>query len=373
MAFDLHAVEPGDLIRAEFFNAIVTALEKLDDRVTVLEGETPPETGELSIDGVTPRTVRMGESLTVSGRHFGWSTGATLVFLGERLITTFTRGSETELVFTVPDIAGVPATGLPVQLAVSNATDTETTTINLLPRSQAPEGDIAVTYVGTTPATPAANALFTIEYEIASHASAVELTLTPVISTGWAPVRLLSGPTRQPVPGNRLALDRLENVNVYVEVSVPAGAAVGTPFSVELRGVAGGVLVTPSSRSFNVGTAAPQEDESIDISAPDGNALSVARGETHLYEVSCTFEDVGVYIVTTRFTPAAGGWTVDMSDVPAELPITDTTGTGGTEEFTIGITAPTALPAAQPVTLLLDVRETGRSLSRTHPVTLTAT
>jgi hypothetical protein len=372
MATELHEVQPGGLIRAEFFNEMLRAVEDLRTRVAALEGEEPTTTPtEVVIESVTPRTVRMGEPLTITGRNFGWTTGATVVFLGERLITAFTSGSNTQLVFTVPDMPDFPASGLPLQLAVSNATDTDTDTVNVLPRAVAPSGDVAIAYVGTNPTTPTAG-LFTIEYAVTSHVSmTVEVVLTPVVSTGWSPVRVLAGSPATPLPSNRLTLPRLETRTVFVEITIPGGATTGTPFEVELRGASAGVVVATASRDFQIGSGAPQEDETIDLSAPDGTELAVAPGGDHTFEVLCVFSETGDYHLTTSFEPSAGGWSIDTSDVQDPIPITDTSGTGGTVPVTLVVSAPTSPPATQPVTLVIEVQKEGRTTSRTLPVELT--
>lgn len=374
MASELHEVQPGDLVRSDYFNAIVAALEDLRTRVATLEGASPsPPADELVIGSVSPRTVRMGEQLTVDGQNFGWSTGATVVFLGERLITAFTSGSNTRLVFTVPDLPGFPATGQPLQLAISNATDTDTDTVNVLPRVVEPEGDVAIAYVGTDPETPAAGLLL-IEYELTSHVSTdVEVTLTPVISTGWSPVRILAGSPAAPLASNRLPLARLESRSVFVEVTVPSTVGAGTPFTVELRGAAAGVTVATDTRPFAIGEAAPQEDETIDLSAPDGTELSVARNDTHFFELQCQFAETGNYDLSADFDPAASGWLLDVSDVPSPIEITDTSGTGGIVPVTLGLTAPGTFPTSQPITLVIEVRKQGRTTARTLPIELTVT
>jgi hypothetical protein len=375
MATELHDVQPGDLIKAEYFNAIVAALADLDARVAELEGQVPSSgSNEVVIESVSPRTVRMGEALTVTGRNFGWTTGATVVFLGEHLITAFTSGSNTELVFTIPDLPAFPATGLPVQLAVSSAIDTDTDTINVLPRAVSPAGDVSISYVGTDPATPTAGELLLIEYELLSHASAtVEVGLTPVISTGWSPVRILSGAPPQPLPLNQISLSRLERKTVFVEVTIPSSATTGVLFNVELRGAAAGIVVATASRDFAVGTAAPQEDETIELSAPDGTEISVGAGETHLFEIACTFSETGSYLLTTELDPSDAAWTIDTSDVPTPIEIVDTSGVGGIVSVTLGVTRQVGGITPQPTTLVIEVRKIGRITSRTLLVELTAT
>jgi hypothetical protein len=297
-----------------------------------------------------------------------------VVFLGEHLITAFTSGSNTQLVFTIPDLPSFPPSGLPLDLAISNATDTDTETINVLPRILEPEGDVSIAYVGTDPGTPAAGDTLLIEYEITSHASMdAEITLTPVVSTGWTPVRILSGSPVEPIPSNRLSLARLESETVFVEITIPSGVAAGTEFNVELRGSSPGLGVATATRDFTIGTPAPQEDESIDLSIPDGTEISVARNDTTFLEIVCTFSETGDYDLTTDFDPGASGWSVDDSDVPTPIHVTDTSGTGGIVPVTLGVTAPGTIPASQPITLIVEVRKQGRPTARTLAIELTAT
>jgi hypothetical protein len=369
MELQLREVQPGDLIRAEIWNEILKAIADHEARIEKLEGQKPPETDAVVIDKISKRTIRVGEQLTVTGRNFGWTTGATVVYVGDNLITAFVSGSNTELVFTIPEIGDLPSTGAPFDLAISNATTTDTETINVLPRATPTEGDVSISYVGTDPPKPTERRKFKVEFEVTSHASdPVEVVLMPTLSTGW-PLRLLAGSPLEPLRENRLPLKRLETKSVFVDFTI-AGKE-GTQFTVELGGIAGDVPVSSDARDFTVGKAAEQEDETITLSAPDGTEIGVPKGGNHALEVKCDFEEAGKYELTTEFDPDDGGWTVDTSDVPSPIVI-EMLGSK-TVEVTLGLTAPGAIPAEQPTTLIVRVRKDGSRTSRTLPVELTVT
>jgi hypothetical protein len=129
----LQNVQPGELIKADFVNALIGALQALDSRVTSLEsgtaGNRPPILMERSPSG----NVEVNSPLTLIGRNFIVPSEGNTVVLGGVPINQFNGGSdEQNLIFTVPNVFG----GLPrsVGVKVTNRYgDSNELTVGLLP------------------------------------------------------------------------------------------------------------------------------------------------------------------------------------------------------------------------------------------------
>jgi hypothetical protein len=135
--------------------------------------------------------------------------------------------------------------------------------------------------------------------------------------------------------------------------------------------------MSPESRGFTVGTAAPQEDETIELSVSGGTSISVARSDTEFVPITCDFSETGDYDLTTTFEPGPSGWILDATAVPDPISITAISGVPRpgfeTEVISLGLTAPGTIPPSQPVTLVVEVRKQGRTIARTVELELTAT
>jgi hypothetical protein len=361
-------VHPGELIRVEVINDLL-------DRVTALEAaqlSTPPPSGDVVISSV-PATVRVGDPMTISGANFGHSTGATVVTLDGRSITAFASASDTQLVFIVPDISTsgspLPASGRTVVVNVSNATSTRSATTVVLPRVVVLEGDIELTFLGTTPATPVAGSFF-VEYRLTSRATLdVDVTLTPQLDTGWAPLNVRLTQTAAPLSPATITLSPGDTPTFFVEVTVPGTAATGTPFSLDVAGTGGGLLTNAPQQVFNVGSAAPQEASYIDLSVPTGASVSVAANDSTTVNIDCEFTQTGDFDLTATFPDGPSGWALDLSDVPTPIHVTTIPASGkAAVPIDIGITAPGS--ASGPVQLVIYVQEQGQTIGRHLPLTL---
>jgi hypothetical protein len=105
-------VAPGDLITAELFNQILSDLNDLSIRLSVLEGAAGAPIVDL-LD--PPKAVAVNTILKVTGRNFNPEPRFNVVSIGNIEITQFRDDSTpTDLIFMVPDMF----VGLPSDLAV---------------------------------------------------------------------------------------------------------------------------------------------------------------------------------------------------------------------------------------------------------------
>jgi len=131
----LQNVQPGELIKADFVNALIDALQALDSRVTSLEsgeaGNRPPILMERSPGG----NVEVNTPLTLIGRNFIVPIEENTVVLGGVPINQFNNGSdEQNLIFTVPNVFGGLPRSVPVKVT-NRYGDSNELTVGLLPHA----------------------------------------------------------------------------------------------------------------------------------------------------------------------------------------------------------------------------------------------
>lgn len=363
-------VNPGDLIRADVINDLLDRVAKLE----ATEAATTTPSGDVVISHV-PATVRVGDPLTIAGANFGHTTGATVLTLDGRLITAFVSASDTQLVFIVPDLSisgsPLPATGRTVVVSVSNATSTKTATTVVLPPVVTLEGDIELTFLGTTPGTPASGSFF-VQYRLTSRATLdVDVTLTPQLGTGWMPLNVRLTQTAAPLSPAKITLHPGDTPTFYVEVTVPGGLATGTAFTLDVSATGGGLTTNAGPQIFSVGNTAPQEAAYIDLSVPTGTSISLNPNGSTTVNIDCEFAQTGDFDLTATFPDGTSGWEIDTSDVPAPIHVTTIPASGkAAVPIDIGLTAPSA--ATGPVRLVIYVQEQGQTIGRHLQLNLTA-
>src|SRR5262245_560238 len=105
-------VNRGDLITAELFDQLIAALNSLDARVAVLEGQGPGGPNQVIIRSLEPPSgsVRIGQDLTIRGNNFGHSAGRLKVFIDDLPIDNFNRPGTNDqtIIITIPTDLGSP-------------------------------------------------------------------------------------------------------------------------------------------------------------------------------------------------------------------------------------------------------------------------
>jgi hypothetical protein len=367
-------VRPGDLIRAETFNAILLRLAELVDRVDRIEEQLGSGDGP-RIVRITPDQPHVGDEMRIIGSNFDFTIGAFGVSFDGVSVSTFKPGSaENVLIFDVPNIP-VPEGGRAVTLRVVNRTTSTTRTIFVLPRVGPPQPDqIDLLPLGAVGAdTPVAGQPFTLAFRLSSRSGrAVLLTLSATVpELGVVPefrddAGLLPSPAVRVPAGGTVAFS--------LRLTVPAGAAAGTSFTVLVRADGPGLTVDSGILSFAVGAAAPASDPDIDAPTPDGvsapaqlngSSVTLPRGKNTELTVVTGFRRAGDYTFTV--SDATNGWriatdlgsdtggpiTVTPADIDNSLNRTKLVPTS------IFLTAPPA-PTTTAVPLTLSVTEVGR-------------
>lgn len=236
-------VNPGDLILADFFNSVVTALNDHETRIANLEGIAPGS--KVVINAVLPSaTFHPGDQITVVGKNFGVP-ALNSVTIASAVITTFTTDSnDTSLTFTVPLMTGI-TTQLNTMLIVSNPSGSAQYPVVLLPGQPAlPQGliQVAETQASQTTNVLTGQDLF-LTYVVTGSTSQLETyNVTATVDAGWSAVLVDS--SHNPISPPQISIPQgtpPQGVNFpfLIKVSVPSGLA---------NGVIGNVNVSVTSQ-----------------------------------------------------------------------------------------------------------------------------
>lgn len=328
MSNGLQKVEPGDLITAEGFNQLLSALESLEGRIVALEGGTSSD--QLTIIRLSPNLsyYRVGDSISVIGSNFEFTQGNARAFVGTSQVQSFgSASSDTQLNFIIPPVPGVQESGTPVNLRVTNSTQEATYPMVLRPPTQVLFGEVDVDYLAVNPTTIQENQQATFQYRITSRASAdADFLIDPIIDVAanqsiWQSRLVVLDDTFNTIPSRLINLAQLQNKLFYVRITqIPSGTD-GTNFTLTVNASSGGVTGTSGAGSFQVGQQAPPQDNSITINPQAvvsgsgtlvGDTLTVSSGQSARLRFRVTFSQVGDYHLDHPITLVSGSsWTVD--------------------------------------------------------------
>lgn len=329
MSIEIPHVQPGALIKASFVNELIDAIEQLDARLEKVEkGPGPPDTGGVVVDSVTPPTAREGDPVTIKGKNFGASKGASMVtFDGEppALITAWT---DEEIVCIVPDL-GVSEGGESVFVKVDNFLTDDGRSITVLPRVVLPVGSLAVTDEDVSPDPITAGTDNDFKFTLRSDASLpLKATITPkVIGQTWTAVVL--NDSKQPITDRQIPIVPDASKTFFVRVSIPSGTN-QAPFKLETTatGPTGVRAGTTTPLDYVVGqfgdpdktfTMVPSTSSPSD--ALSGSSIKAsASGITEIHFTG-EFTVAGKYEVTLQPVPSLSGW-----DAVIESPQKDSEG-----------------------------------------------
>jgi len=319
---DYPRVQPGDLIRADYFNDFVDALGALEARVATLEqgAAAAVGAGQVIITSLSPASPRVGEEMTIEGRNFGFSVGAANVRFDSTRVTSFKSGSNnSRLVFDVPAIPGIDDESRPVRLTVENQTTSTSRMITVQPREETLQGNFDIQFDSASAIAPGNPATF--RFSIESRANLpLTLTVTPTITLAGvdsSDLDVLRG-DETPLPDSRLSLPALQERDVVIRLpEVPAGSD-GDDFTLSVSAEGQGLAKSSGPQPFTVGEAPENPDEGIELgigsvnpaSAFDGatSTLTLSEDETAELAVLVDFERAGDFEVAVT---APDGWTLD--------------------------------------------------------------
>lgn len=330
MIISIPPIQPGDLIRADLMNQILTTLALLDGRLTALEVVGPPSS--VLITNVIPNgPVRIGEQIEVVGRNFAFTTGGLRLFLdGIRILDVLNGTSDERLIFGVPIIPNVTDAGKAVLLSVSNQTTTENRTVIVLPQKIALGGNADVTFQSVSPATIVPNVPATFRYKVKSRANQeATFTLQATISgvpniADWQNVLSVLNDDGSTNSSRTITLapeaEKFFNIRLSAVPPNPPNAT----FTFAVSTQASGVTATPDSRNFTVGQASEPQDATIDLNffsavppaAFSGSTIRLAAGGIMKVVLIAQFHNAQTLnYALTQGIVSGSGWTVERNTV----------------------------------------------------------
>jgi hypothetical protein len=371
MALDIKNVQAGELITSSLVNELIVELEKLDVRVTVLEA-TGVTSGQVEINAVYPDPVRATDDLTIVGKNFGVSIGATRVRFNGVPPKNFRLGSnDNVLICDVPELTGIDPAGTLVELTVANAVSAATRSITVTPlqKQQVGDADIVFTDVTPDPTIPGQPA----DFAFTLHSDALlpaDIILTPSVtsaagtSLGWT-TSILDA-IKNPIADRKVAINKGETKAFFVHVAIPSGTN-DVNYILRVDGAGGGLTGSSGAQALQVGHEAKP-----DPAIPDLSPIGVTNGSLNGSTVTATggeWADIDVEVhmnvapatYNVSFAVASGttGWTTDMVSPPESAPKIDVAPTDLTQ---------TGPPPYHRDTITVSVRATSNTSPRGQAV-----
>jgi IPT/TIG domain len=321
MAIEIEHVQRGELITADLINQLIDDIENLDARVTTLE-QAGTTSGVVEIDALYPTTPRVEDDVTIIGKNFGYSVGATRIYFNGLSPSTLRQGSsDTVLVCPVPDIPGLAESGSAVQLTVANARSSATESITVLPLQQEQVGDASIDFSGVSPdpTVPNQNADFAftlhsdalLPAKMKLKASLKDIEGAPL---GWNTALLDAA--FNPLENDQIQINPTDTKPFYVRVGIPSGQN-NTPFTLQADGAGGGLTASSGPQSLVVGQTASPDDAIPDLSPTSvsngtlsGSTVSVTPGSLAELDLEVHFTVASTYNVSVSTT--GGGWQAQL-------------------------------------------------------------
>jgi hypothetical protein len=330
MALDITNVQAGELITASLFNELIGELEKLDVRVTALEA-TGVRPAAVEITDVYPKPARVGDDVTILGKNFGVSTGATRIRFNGVSPTVFRVGSnDTAIICDVPELAGLAEEGSQVELTVSNAQTTAERSVTVLPVKREQLGDAGILFIGVTPNPVVPGQIADFEFSLNSDASLpATMTITPTISVGGADAGWTTSvldATKNTLGDRRVTINPGDTKPFFVRVLIPANVN-GTELVVRADGAGGGLIASSGSQTLTVGQEVEQDPTIIDLTPTrvtngtlSGSTVSVKHNVVGEIFVEAHVTAAETYNVSFAPTASTTGWSTALFTPPANDP-----------------------------------------------------
>jgi hypothetical protein len=292
--------------------------------------------------------VHVGDPLRIRGDNLEGRIGGQQVLVdGVPVPAAAFLGAQTddELLFTVPEVPGLPAEGKPALLIVSNRGASAIRPIRVRPRPGRPEGAVDVEFVvAHSTFRMGAPALFRFSVRNRTDRAGT-IKLAAVLSEPTWPVRVLAS-AQSATPIDRIGLAVGEERSVFVHIPViPTGSPPPESlFTVRLDADFVTLTATSGPQEFKLNTAggaAPDPGVAV-LSLAGSNPAGALQGTllsvSPYYPVQAVFNllvsQPGEYTATARFVDAAGntvalpGWMVNIigqnGDEPGERTYTVT-------------------------------------------------
>lgn len=357
-------VLPGELIKLASWNDVLHTLNSFDDRLTALEA-LGVSGGGVTITGIFPSTVHIGDTVTILGRNFGVPSSNSINIDGTSVAQILAGSNDSQLIVTIPNLQGIPQAGKFVTLAVANPKGSASLTFLLLQgQSVIPTGTLQVNLspkpVSPADAVIAAGKPYTFTFTVTAITSMDETyTVVPAVQPGWTAVLVDGGGNVISPAEVRIAKGDPPNgtsQDILIRVSSPVGAANGTASSLTVTVTAKhnstvtNVGSTPTPITVNSPPPGGQDQVVVSFdsvfSPGSGNAAAVKIPPTNAQvrvDFKANIKDTGsavtYNIAAPQIQPASALWTVQLKS-PAQITHT------GSQLFSVALSAQPTAPAA---------------------------
>jgi hypothetical protein len=306
----------------------------LDGASDAWEGGDASESDALTIVSTIPADgFSELQTITVIGTNFGVTTGATQITIGDVQVLPenmdLAHSSETELIFTVPPLPGLPPAGAPLSLTISNGRTSASVTRTFFPAVLPLQGDITVRFVGATPSTLVAGQSMFFQFDFISNASkSATFALTTILSEPtWHAI--VANASHVPLPSSALTMGP-GTASFWVEVD-PSDSAAAT-FTLAVQAFSSPLQAGTGLLTFSTGeTVTPPDNSTVTLdlqdvelgptSTFDGATLSSKVGGMASFIVRSAFVDGGTFNSQVQQLAGASGWMPTLtSALPAPVP-----------------------------------------------------
>lgn len=279
-------IRPGDLIKSDVFNQILSDVADLQQRVAKLESGSSSPDGALQIfrlEGDTP--IRVGSRVTAVGKNFSVPGTRNIVTIDGKPVSNIDINASTaeRLIFNVVD-PGLGGTGRRVDLAVVNADAKRAYySFQLEPAIKIPEGVLAVTYDVPPAGTNLDPGDYDFGFKLSGNMSMpvrVRINADLGGASGWSAKIMTMGGQEITSP-----VDLTPDANGLIEgrfnihVAVPSGGTVSSAnLAVGAVETIAGISAPTSTLSLNRGQTIPVPEKRVTVSILNALGVTLSGG-----------------------------------------------------------------------------------------------
>jgi hypothetical protein len=261
-------VRPGDLIRSDLFNQILSDVVDLGARVLQLEGTQATGATAVKILALLPSdNLTVGQEVVIEGKNFEFSIGGASVSFGSKSVFAFKSGSrDSRLIVDVPQIDGLPKEGKQLPLSVSNSASSDVRMVTVTPSQVPLYGRVPMVPGTIDPNPPVSGQDVLLPVTVTSAASAEATFAISVLIAGPSEVPSATAydylvtvlnADKTPVPNRQVTLAPNASRQLLVSLKKLPFTA---DFSLVVKATAPGVQGDTGVKRYTVGTSDTNDD-----------------------------------------------------------------------------------------------------------------
>lgn len=331
-------VQPGDLIKSDLINQILSDMADLGARVLQLEGQQSTDASAVKILAVLPSdNLTVGQEVVIEGKNFEFSIGGASVSFGNKSVFAFKTGSrDSRLIVDVPQIDGLPPEGKQLPLSVSNSASSDVHMVTVSPSQVPLYGNVLVVPGTIDPNPPVSGQDVLLPITVTSAASAPATFSIGVLIAGPGEVPSASAydylvsvlnADKTPVSNRQVSLAPNASKQLLVNIKKLPFTA---DFSLIVKATAAGVQGDTGVKRYAIGTA-DTNDDFLTLETPSytpanvvSNGSAALKANANLRaSMTLKLSDKAISAGLTQATcnvalslTSGSGWTVLLLDPP---------------------------------------------------------